>query len=305
MTVWIRFVAVVTVLALVGAACGGDDASTAETTTSAVVAATTTLATTTTVAATTTTLSPTTTTIAATTTAPPEPVAQTVEVNGAQLAYECRGEGSPTVLVERGLGEATYFSPDWEGWGEALDGIADLTHVCIYGRRGTGGSDPLPKDSLRTTMDQVDDLDGLIVALDLETPLVLLGHSIAGYNLRVFNDRYPEKVVGIIFVDATHPDIDLLSDDIPTPRAPEWMDFLTSAEQVEATVDLGDIPLYVLTASRTVEDLALWGDWQEELAALSTDTRQKTVTSHHGIHVVNPAAIVAAVQSVLKRLGET
>jgi hypothetical protein len=115
MTLWIRFAAVVVVLALVGAACGGDDASTAETTTSVVAVATTSMATTTTLAATTTTLSPTTTTVAATTTASPEAVVQTVEVNGALLAYECRGEGSPTVLVERGFGGASSFSSDWAG----------------------------------------------------------------------------------------------------------------------------------------------------------------------------------------------
>jgi pimeloyl-ACP methyl ester carboxylesterase len=298
-----RFVSVVAAVALVGAACGGEDASEAATTTLAVAATTTSMATTTTLAATTTTLSPTTTTVVATTTAPPEAAVQTVEVNGALLAYECRGEGSPTVLVDRGLGGATAYSPDWNRWGESLDGIAELTHVCIYGRRGTGGSDPLPKDSLRTTTDQVDDLDGLIVALDLETPLVLMGHSIAGYNLRVFTDRYPEKVAGLIFVDATHPDIDLLGDDVPGPTFPEYLDFLPSAEQVDATDDFGDLPLYVLTASETVAALELWGVWQEELAALSTNSRHKTATSGHEIFGDDPRSVVGSVRAIIKMIG--
>jgi pimeloyl-ACP methyl ester carboxylesterase len=152
-------------------------------------------------------------------------------------------------------------------------------------------------------MDQVDDLDGLIVALDLETPLVLMGHSIAGYNLRVFTDRYPEKVAGLIFVDATHPDIDLLGDDIPRTSHPEWLDVLTSAEQVDATDDFGDLPLYVLTASETVAALELWGVWQEELAALSTNSRHKTTPSGHYISRDDPRSVVGSVRAIIKMIG--
>jgi pimeloyl-ACP methyl ester carboxylesterase len=294
-----RFVILVLALVLVGTACGGGDASTADSTTS-VVAVTTTVVAATTTAAPTTTLPATTTTVAPTPTTSEPPTAQTVEVNGALLAYECRGEGSPTVLVDRGFGGGSSFDPDWDRWGESLDGIAELTHVCIYGRRGTGGSDPLPRDSLRTTMDQVDDLDGLIVALGLETPLVLVGHSIAGFNLRVFTDRYPEKVAGLVLVDATHPDVDF--DAEPLNKWPEYLDDSASADQVRSTGRLGDLPLYVLTASETVDSYAPWAAFQEELAALSTNSRHKTTTSRHYISGDDPRSVVDAVRWVLERM---
>jgi pimeloyl-ACP methyl ester carboxylesterase len=150
-------------------------------------------------------------------------------------------------------------------------------------------------------MDQVEDLDAVIVALGLETPLVLVGHSQAGHNLRVYTDQYPDKVVGLVFVDSIHPDMELLADSVPSPSPPEWLDFVPSAEQVAATGDLGDLPIYVLSAG--VGSASDWVAWQEDLAALSTDTRHKTVNTDHRIHRQNPAAIVGAVRSILKRIG--
>jgi pimeloyl-ACP methyl ester carboxylesterase len=37
-------------------------------------------------------------------------------------------------------------------------------------------------------------------------PLILVGHSFGGYNVRMFNKLYPSDVAGMILVDAEHPD---------------------------------------------------------------------------------------------------
>jgi pimeloyl-ACP methyl ester carboxylesterase len=294
-----RFVSVVAAVALVGAACGGEDASEAATTTLAVAATTTTTQRATTTVAPTTTL-PATTTVAPTTTLPAAEL--TVSVDGAEFSYECQGDGSPTVLVEVGAGHSAKRDPDWWGWDVALDRIAQTNTVCIYGRRGIGGSDPLPADSVRTVQDQVDDLDGLITALDLETPLILVGHSLAGWNLRVYADEHPERVAGLVFVDASHDDLLQELDALP-PRSNEWLDEVASTEQVKATADLGDIPLYVLTASKTDDGSGTWTAWQEDLATLSTNSRHRKVNSSHDVYVDNPMAIVTGVAWVVIQLG--
>ena len=37
-------------------------------------------------------------------------------------------------------------------------------------------------------------------------PFVLVGHSIGGLNARMYADLYPHEVVGIVLIDAAHPD---------------------------------------------------------------------------------------------------
>lgn len=239
----------------------------------------------------------TTTTVPDTTTTTEDPTKPTVEVNGARLAYNCWGTGSPTVVVELGLNAGVGRSATWFGWDKALEGIAETNKVCIYGRRGVGGSEA--PDSTVTTQDQVDDLQGLITALDVDTPLILVGHSVAGYNLRVFADEHPDEVAGLVFVDATDPGI---VEHFPLAGAaiPERLDTDASAEQVNPITDLGDLPVHVLTAT---EQPDWWLDLQQILVGLSTNSLQVEVDSGHFIHAVKPETVVDGVAWVVSQTG--
>ena len=131
----------------------------------------------------------------------------------------------------------------------------------------------------------------------------MVGDHQAGYNVRIFADRFPDKVAGLVFVDALHPDADLteagFSDNFL--RGPEWFDFPTSAAQAEATGALGDLPIYVLTAGDR-PSASEWAAWQEGLAALSTDSRYTTLDGvSPRLQNNDPNAIVKAVRSVLTR----
>ena len=37
-------------------------------------------------------------------------------------------------------------------------------------------------------------------------PYVLVGHSLGGFNVRVFAGRYPNEVAGMVLIDSSHPD---------------------------------------------------------------------------------------------------
>jgi pimeloyl-ACP methyl ester carboxylesterase len=232
---------------------------------------------------------------------------QTIEVAGVTFSYECRGEGSPVAFVEDGLHTSTgssSFDPEWYGWEVALDGMSDLTTVCIYGRRGIGGTDPLDHGSVRTTNDQVDDFESLLGALGVDAPVVLIGHSIAGFNLRVAADRSSSDVVGLVFVDATSPG---LLEHVPPPAstsAPEWLDISTSGEQVAATGDLGDTPIYVITSGENESRDDFWGPLQAELAAASTNSQRITSPdASHYVFVDDPQAVIDGLAWVLQELG--
>jgi pimeloyl-ACP methyl ester carboxylesterase len=125
---------------------------------------------------------------------------QLVDVGGYRLQIHCVGEGTPTVVLAAGLGG---FSLDWS---LVQPELAATTHVCAYDRAGYGWSDPSPQP--RTPSQIVDELHTLLVNAHIEGPYVLVGHSAAGKHVRLYADRYPHDVGGMVFVDARHEYVD-------------------------------------------------------------------------------------------------
>jgi pimeloyl-ACP methyl ester carboxylesterase len=82
--------------------------------------------------------------------------------------------------------------------------LARLTRVCSYDRAGYGNSGPGPFP--RTSARIAEELHRLLEIAAERPPYVLVGHSFGGFNVRVFHGRYPEKVAGLILVDATQED---------------------------------------------------------------------------------------------------
>ena len=131
---------------------------------------------------------------------------QRVDIGGYRLHVHCVGEGSPTVVLDAGLGG---FSLDWS---LVQPELAATTRVCAYDRAGYGWSDPSPH--ARTPSQIADELHTLLVNAGIQGPYVLVGHSAAGKHVRLFASRYPQAVVGMVLVDARHESVD-------TNRSPE------------------------------------------------------------------------------------
>jgi pimeloyl-ACP methyl ester carboxylesterase len=123
---------------------------------------------------------------------------QLVDVGGYRLHLRCLGAGSPTVVLESALGAGSSV------WGWVQPGIADVTRVCAYDRAGEGWSDlgPAPRDAAQVA----GELHTLLRRAGVGGPLVLVGHSFGGLYARAYAGRYPEQVVGMVLVDASHPD---------------------------------------------------------------------------------------------------
>jgi pimeloyl-ACP methyl ester carboxylesterase len=122
-----------------------------------------------------------------------------VDVGDHRLHMNCVGQGSPTVVLDGGWG---YTSVEWSGWVQPE--VAKHTRVCAYDRAGMGWSEPEPgpPDFTQTA----DELHALLQEGDEEGPYVLVGHSLAGLYSRLYAERYPEEVAGMVLVDSTHPD---------------------------------------------------------------------------------------------------
>ncbi|MFZ5858489.1 MAG: alpha/beta fold hydrolase [Chloroflexota bacterium] len=123
---------------------------------------------------------------------------QRVDVGGYSLHIHCMGEGSPTVIVDAGNGD---FSLGWSG---VQPEVAKFARICTYDRAGYGWSDPSPKP--RTAEAMAEELHTLLSNTGIEPPYVLVGHSLGGYNVRMFADLYPNEVAGMVLVDAGHED---------------------------------------------------------------------------------------------------
>ena len=125
-----------------------------------------------------------------------KPVDQMVDVNGIQMRLDCRGVGSPTVVLEAGAQSPSVI------WVRVQDDVAKFTRVCSYDRAGYGWSDPVHETLYPEQV--ADMLHTLLEKAGEEPPYLMVGHSIGGIYVRAFTEKCPDEVVGMVLVDASH-----------------------------------------------------------------------------------------------------
>lgn len=126
------------------------------------------------------------------------PPGRLIDVGGYRLHINCTGAGSPTVIIEAGLGD---WSASWSSWVQPE--VAKTTRVCTYDRAGMGYSDagPLP----RTSEQFVKELHTLLQRANIQGPYVLVGHSMGGLPVRLFAHEYASDVAGVVLIDSMNP----------------------------------------------------------------------------------------------------
>lgn len=138
-----------------------------------------------------------------------------VDIGGRSLYLECRGTGSPTVILIGGYRSSARYWTDDLLQPEApramvLPGVASATRVCAYDRPGTvasigdedfiSRSDPVAQP--RTSTEVVEELHRLLQAAGIDGPYILAGHSLGGFFARLYAATYPDEVAGLVLVDA-------------------------------------------------------------------------------------------------------
>ena len=103
--------------------------------------------------------------------------------SGVSLNLDCTGSGSPTVILDSGLGVPAA------GWYQVQPEISKFTRVCSYDRAGYGWSTPGPQP--RTSAQIIGELHVLLQKSGEAGPYVFVAHSFGGYNVRVYTAKYP------------------------------------------------------------------------------------------------------------------
>ena len=243
------------------------------------------------------------------------PQGQRHDIGGRSLYLDCRGAGSPTVVLEAGSGS------DSGTWSAVHDSVASVTRTCAYDRAGRARSDPRDPHTLR---DATRDLRALLHVAGEQPPFVIAGHSLGGAYARIFGATFRDEVVGIVLVDSFDPDIQegrihpLLADLRPEYDAQldglrahvssvDSLDWTASEEQLRAAT-LEGIPLEVLTAARyeprldEATNARIAEAWRDGFRDLEPVTLESTVVwgVGHNIQIERPAVVIDAIRRLVE-----
>ncbi|PRY44782.1 alpha/beta fold hydrolase [Umezawaea tangerina] len=125
---------------------------------------------------------------------------RTAEVGGVRFSAAVGGQGPLMVLLHG-------WPQTGRAWAKVMPALAEHHTVVVPDLRGTGASD-LPEDGYAKS-DQANDLHGLLDALGLSGPAVVVGHDIGSMVAFAWALYRPEDVAALVLLDAFLPGVDL------------------------------------------------------------------------------------------------
>ena len=124
------------------------------------------------------------------------PSGELVDVDGHLMHIRCRGDGSPTVIMEQGLqGVST-------AWDDITKEISSFTTVCAYDRVGLGYSEPIGHTTRASEVAEL--LNKLLTGAGVDDQTVLVGWSAGGLYIREYHRLYPDKTRAMLLVESGH-----------------------------------------------------------------------------------------------------
>jgi pimeloyl-ACP methyl ester carboxylesterase len=261
----------------------------------------------------------------------------------------CRGTGGPTVVLIAGKGNGIedwlrVLAPDdpirdapgddlavgmgtlVPSDGAVLPSVAGFTRVCGYDRPDIRiGADATTSRPQPHTVDQdVADLAGLLAALDIEGPAVIVAHSYGGLIATLFSRTHPDQVAGLVMVDAASETIaEVVSPEqlegwdatnaMTSPQVREGVRVIDAFARIAAAPSMPPLPAVVLSAdkpwrvdllppgSRSAATVT-FDDWlvaQDRLAAALDASHIADTDSGHDIHLYAPVLVVDAIRDVV------
>jgi len=262
--------------------------------------------------------------------APYQHAQRLVDIGDRRLNVYCAGTGSPSVVLESGLGTGT------DVWHLVQPKVARTNRVCSYDRAGLGFSDPGPHP--RSADLEAIDLHALLHDAGIPGPYVLVGHALGSFVTELYASLYSSEVAGMVLVD---PMVNPRPFDTVGPQMKNYyhsiqqnyqkcaatsehcrtaLSEITSyndgrslAEVRDADRGYNNLPLVVLTATGSLDFLgtdvlpaekdAFWKIWNQQHTEIAGESSigVNIVVPHSGQNVPldQPNAVVSAIGKVI------
>jgi pimeloyl-ACP methyl ester carboxylesterase len=219
-----------------------------------------------------------------------------VDIGGYRLAARCIGHGTPTVILESGLGSSSG------SWRLVQPDVSKFTRVCSYDRAGLAQSDDRLDRSLEGGF-VADELHKLIGGLGLQPPFVFAGASIGGMYIRLYEERYPGETAGMVFVDSSHEDQFARFNAEATVQhfadeGGSQIDFRPVVDELHRAGGFGDMPVISLDAGKL--DNPIFLDLRRDLAARSANSMLVVASdAGHDIQHDDPDVVIRSIRLVV------
>lgn len=187
------------------------------------------------------------------------PPGKLVDVNGYKLHLLSVGEKDPAVVMFHGAGDIGLI------WNLVLPEVGKFSRAIGVDQAGEGWSEHGHGVHM---WQQAYDTHTALQNAGIEGPYVLVGHSLGGLLTRVYANMYPDEVAGVVFVDATHPDVVLR---IYQDGKPEW-------KRMRATSKDREIPMVIETKLVEQPELKSFKgkrDFGDQLARFSKSDQER------------------------------
>jgi hypothetical protein len=237
------------------------------------------------------------------------------------MAYTVSKNSKYLVVFESGLGNdhTSWYSTRKSSEILSISNFLD-SDVLLYDRAGYGkseyGTEPRNINKLSS------ELATVVEKFANGRKIVLVGHSLGGLIIRDFAIKNPEKVAGLVFVDASHEKYNRFSqsqidslynvfkvkDGANSGIALETLQLIEDFRYIQELPNLPDVPVIAINSMKidTEHDMAdrqLFYDAQESLKTGITDfTHITTVESGHFIQLDEPELVFGNIKVLLSKL---
>lgn len=248
---------------------------------------------------------------------------QTIHINGVDLAYSDSKKGTVAVLFESG------FGTDQNTWQAVTNLLSPAIRQITYSRAGLGKSSSAVQP--RTISQHVDDLDAFLQYLNLDIPIIIVGHSYGGLIASELVRKHPNQVQGLVLIDPATMQQRRHFNTVDKHRVAEddkmlmqYMpqqlvaDYQLLVKQLESAPKSwfplpSKLPAHILTAiqpskcafvfSETPKGKEIWSQLHKSLISDAENHKQAMLdTSSHNIHHEFPALVVSHINQVINKI---
>lgn len=218
--------------------------------------------------------------------------------DGNKICYCDTGSGNTIIILVSG---GTLGLETWDSFQKQLSTHA---RVISYDRSGLGNSDYIPNSKNISSM--TGELEKIINKLGIDTPVILVGHSIGGYIVRKYAELFPQKIKALFLIDAYHELFykelkDALTEEMWRDYVGNWKNLISqvppgAADEIGFNLKLMEsdekfpipqhVPVYLFTSIKEVEIEERFVEFNKKAFEVHLRLNKRLENEHKNLHHV-------------------